>query len=150
MVAVLQRIGIACLILLAMVGVGWLLRPPKDHRSGDPDPRYNVDRPQTEIEQMLSARPQRQKLEEAQSAVDLLNIKAAILVPLQSYLIDHGKVPNRLEDLFGYGLDPRYLKDTKGLDIHYEVLDDGARGRIWSYGPDLTGNTADDLEVFVP
>lgn len=151
---VIRQILIAFGILLGLVVVGcWVrwVQHPADYRSGDPDPRRYVERTPSFLDEAVGGKSLLNVKERAEATTDLLNLKQIYTYHITQFQLDNGgRLPQSLDELIAAGLDPRHTKDTVGLSVKYEILPGGQQARIYTYGPDRTGNTADDQEIIVP
>lgn len=148
--SVLRPILILAVIVAVLFGISWLMRAQRDHRSGEADPRRNVDRPITFMDN-VAGKHAVNVMDRAKATTDLMNTKSSYAYYVNQYLLDNnGAMPQSMDDLLRAGMDPKFLKDSSGLDVHYELVDGGKRAKIYTYGPDYTGGTDDDVVIYVP
>lgn len=146
MQSVLRQVMIAFFLLAALLAAAYIFQPRPQNKPG----KY-VHREEHSVVEKAAGLHQITALEKARAGTDQLNLKQVYTYHITQYMMDNGgALPASLDELVAAGMDPRHLKDQAGLDVHYELIDGGRRARIYSYGPDYTGGTADDLELIVP
>ena len=150
---VFKRLAVFFVVAGGFVFVLALLAPDPDaHKSGEKDESRYVHRDRGLLEDAATGRSALDLRDRTRANVDLINLKSVYATAVQQYVLDNGSMPRSMDDLVEAGLDRRYLKDTSGLDVHYELVKVNGRekARIYTYGPDFTGGTADDVAIYVP
>lgn len=144
---IIKPILIVLLALGVLALVGYVLQGGKGPQRADPS-KY-VHRDPNSMDQ-VAGKHIVNTLDRARAATDLANVKQAYSYHVNQYVIDHGVMPTSLDQLIQAGMDPKFLKDQSGLQVHYELMPDGRQAKVFTYGPDHTGGTEDDVIIYVP